>query len=123
MTQFTDLDNQESWTRWLIDQVSPGADWPGVEYQWWYNPVNPRSLRLTSTGYKWIVKHVKLQFHTIDLQKKIVGRQYLQLERLLSAPYIIVRADRIALHSEVDAVMLQLHAGDLNTYLDNLDRN
>jgi hypothetical protein len=114
---------QQVWTRKLIDNVEPGAEWVGVEYTWWYNPTNRNGLRLTSIGYKWINKHTDLKFYIVNLQNKIVGRQYLQLERLLSAPYFISKSDQIGVHSETDAVMLQLHAGDLVTYLNNLENN
>lgn len=123
MTPFTNSNLQFDWTHKFIDYVEPGADWPGVEYQWWYNPVNRHSLRLTSLGYKWIIKYTDLKFHKIDLQNKIMGRQYLQLERLLTAPYFIAKPNQIGVQSETDAVMLQLHAGDLVTYLDNLEAN
>ena len=123
MKPFTDHSRQSEWTRQFIDSVEPGADWPGVEYQWWYNPVSRHSLRLTTVGYRWVKKYTELKFYAVEIQKKIVGRQYLQLERLLTSPYYITKLTQIEVHSETDAVMLQLHAGDLATYLDNLENN
>ena len=95
----------------------------GVERVWWQNPLNQFSLRLTHTGYKWLQKNSKWKFHEIELVEKIMPRQMLQLERLLTSPYFIRKLDLLYVHSEQDAVMLQLHGGDLNTYLDNLQQN
>ena len=123
MTQSTDHKDQQAWTQFLIDQVSPGAEWPGVEHQWWYNSINNDSHRLSGRGLKWIKKHTKLKLHEIDLQEKIMPKQLLQLERLLHEPYYIHNLKKIYVFSEQDAVMLQLHGGDLVTYLNNLQQN
>ena len=47
----------------------------------------------------------------------------LQLERLLDKPYFIMTYKKILVLDETTAIMLQLHAGDLGTYLDNLQAN
>ena len=47
----------------------------------------------------------------------------LQLERLLDQPYYIPTYKRILVLDETTAVMLQLHAGNLAQYLDNLQEN
>jgi hypothetical protein len=44
----------------------------------------------------------------------------LQLERLLQEPYFVKDLTHLIVSSETDAVMLQLHAGNLSQYLDNL---
>ena len=95
----------------------------GVEYQWWFNPTNLESLRLTRTGNAWIKKYTPLTFHKIDLQKNIFPRQLLQLERLLVSPYYIKNLKWLEVLDETTAIMLQLHAGDLVQYLDNLEAN
>lgn len=115
--------SQSEWTQFLIDQVALGATWPGVEHQWWYNSINHNSHRLTRVGFNWIKKHTKLQLHEIELQEKILPRQMLQLERLLHEPYYIKDLKKIFVFSDTDAVMLQLHGGDLVTYLNNLQQN
>jgi CRISPR/Cas system-associated endonuclease/helicase Cas3 len=107
----------------MVDQVAPGLTWHGVEHQWWYNSINEDSHRLTSLGFKWIKKNTKLKLHEIDLQEKILPKQMLQLERLLHEPYYIHTLKKIYVFSEQDAVMLQLHGGDLVTYLNNLQQN
>jgi hypothetical protein len=91
--------------------------------RWWFNGINQSSLRLTKQGYTWFTKNGKFTFHTIDLVARINGRQLLQLERLFSQPYYIAKINQILVIDESTAVMLQLHAGDLHTYLQNLDDN
>lgn len=95
----------------------------GVEHQWWQNPLNHSSLRLTSVGYKWFTNTAKWRAHQVELAEKIMPKQMLQLERLLTSPYYIKQLKVLYVFSETDAVMLQLHGGDLNTYLDNLEQN
>lgn len=93
----------------------------GVENQWWQNPLNQFSLRLTSLGFKWFTNHAKLKSYPIELTDKILPKQMLQLERLLTSPYFIKQLKTIYVFSDQDAVMLQLHGGDLVTYLNNLE--
>lgn len=91
----------------------------GVEHTWWYNTLNHNSLRLTRTGLEWAERHAKVQFIEVEISHRIFGKQLLQLERLLQEPYFI--GDKyLHLASSQDAVMLQLHAGNLGQYLDNL---
>lgn len=87
---------------------------------WFRNPTNHRSLRLSGYGWKVWQKHGDFVFHTVKLDSVVTGRQMLQLERLFTAPYYIKGDSSICLISEQDAVMLQLHAGNLGQYLDNL---
>jgi len=123
VTLSTNRKTQSQWTQDLIDMVSPGADWPGVGHQWWYNSINSNSLRLTKVGYAWIERHTDLKLHEVKLQEKILPKQLLQLERLLGQPYFIKTLSNLMVMSEQDAVMLQLHGGDLPTYLNNLEAN
>ena len=95
----------------------------GVEYQWWFNPINHNSMRLTSTGYLWTTRHSQWPYHEVKLSHKIGTKHLLQLERLLQEPYYIRNLTHLIVASETDAVMLQLHAGDLAQYLDNLQNN
>jgi len=91
--------------------------------RWWFNPINPASLRLTREALAWINKHTKIQAHRVKLQRGLGGRQFLQLERLLTSPYVIDTYNAIIIFDETTLIMLQLHAGDLNTYLQNLEDN
>jgi hypothetical protein len=58
----------------------------------------------------------------VDLgDHRIYPRQLLQLERLFQAPYYIQTVTRLVVYGESDYVMLQLHAGDLPLYLNNME--
>lgn len=105
--------------------VATGADpehFIGLAQTWWRNPLNPDSLRLTQAGFKWFTKVAELTAHEITIPKDqpIVGRHMLQLENLFEEPYFIRGANTIFVFGERDAVMLQLHAGNLTAYLDSL---
>jgi hypothetical protein len=87
----------------------------------WYNKINAQSLRLTHDGLLFFTRTIK--FHNITLADPVRPKQMLQLERLLTSPYYLRQMSQnpaIFVSSEQDAIMLQLHGGDLNTYLDNL---
>ena len=86
---------------------------------WWRNPTNHNSLRLTHIGLKFFTHQLKLASHEIKLSEPTKSRHLIQLERLFKAPYYI-KADALVVLSEEDAIMLQLHAGNLGQYLDNL---
>ena len=66
------------------------------------------------------MKHSRWCYHEITLSHKIGTKHLLQLERLLQEPYYIRNLTHLVVSSETDAVMLQLHAGNLSQYLDNL---
>ena len=95
---------------------------PKIAWIWWQNPTNQHSLRLTKSGYEWTKKHSKIHYNEVRLSHHLVAKHFLQLERLLKSPYYI-KGKSICLVSESDAIMLQLHAGNLAQYLDNLERN
>ena len=106
--------------RFIVAAGYPVERFVGVEFQWWFNPTNHNSMRLTKTGYNWTVKHSLWRYHEIKLSHKIGTKHLLQLERLLQEPYYIRDLTHLIVASDTDAVMLQLHAGNLAQYLDNL---
>ena len=126
MTLSTNPNQQAEWRNKIL--VAAGYD-PRRDFTndhlniWWYNPINKTSLRLTKSGAAWCIKQAKWQFHGVDLAKGITGRHLLQLERLLDKPYYIPTWKRILVLDEATAIMLQLHAGDLGSYLNNLQEN
>lgn len=90
---------------------------------WWRNPTNHNSLRLTNFGLKFFKDSLKQKTYNIKLEENsIKSKHLLQLERLFTAPYFVKNTELIVF-GEQDAIMLQLHAGDLNAYLDNLQIN
>jgi hypothetical protein len=84
---------------------------------WWYNPTNHNSLRLTQKAYLEVRKHVK--FHKFELIHDIKPKTFVQLERWFKEPYYVQNRKTIHIVSERDAMMLALHANNLQQYLDN----
>ena len=77
-------------------------------------------MRLSKVGAIWLSKKTDFALHIVKLDKQIVPRNLLQLERLLTEPYYIKDVNELWVHSEQDAIMLALHAGNLVAYLDSL---
>jgi hypothetical protein len=114
------LNPQQAWAHKAIAAAGLEPDMVGdVSKLWWRNFLNKSSLRLTWPGFVWFTKKSKFAAHDIVLDKGITGKQMLQLERLFSDPYYL-RDGHILVFGEQDAIMLQLHAGNLGQYLDNL---
>ena len=80
-------------------------------------------MRLSKIGATWLSKKTTFTFHVIKLDKQITPKMLIQLERLLTEPYYINNLLELWVHSETDAIMLNLHAGNLSAYLDNLQEN
>lgn len=77
---------------------------------------------MTMDGHAFVSKYTpQLNWHFVELKDKMMPKQLLQMERLITAPYVIRRLASIYVLDETTAIMLQLHAGDLNTYLQNLE--
>ena len=110
------MSKQLEWEKIFKEKVILPDTWV-----WWYNPINKDSLRLTTPAFRTISKHLK--FYNI---KPVSGLLYpktlLQMERYFKEPYFITNQS-VYLHSEQDAIMLALHANDLQQYLDNLMNN
>ena len=126
MTLFSNSDPQSEWRTRAIEAAGhdPRRDFTNEPFwRWWYNGINKNSLRLSKVGYAWLEKNAKFVFYPTDLDSRITGLQLLRLERLFTAPYYIPKANRILVMDEATAVMLQLHGGDLQQYLANLNDN
>jgi hypothetical protein len=93
-----------------------------AEHLWWQNPTNPYSLRLTSVGYEWFKIRASIKCYEIILPEgqRILPKQLLQLERTFTEPYYVKNYKTLAVFGEKDAIMLELHAGDLVSYLNNI---
>lgn len=117
--------SQQKYAAAILTAVGVPNDTPlgHMSRQWWQNPLNPTSFRLTKTGYYWFVSIGKMAGHKIELAEKIMPKHLLQLEKLFVEPYYIENLKTIIVYGDQDAVMLQLHSGDLATYLDNLESN
>ena len=126
MTPSINPNTQAEWrNRALVAAgYDPRRDYTNESFrQWWYNGINPASLRLSKPGVTWFLQQSKFKFVGVELSIGIRGKHLLQLERLLDEPYYIRTYKNIMVMSEVTAVMLALHAGDLGQYLDNLQAN
>lgn len=88
--------------------------------QIWQNPLNPDSLRLTSQAYSVLTKYESNQTYPFKLEVAMSNKMLLQLDKLMTAPYYIGSRKQIQLFGEADAIMLQLHGGNLAQYLENL---
>jgi hypothetical protein len=120
-------DLQQEWVTRVAGAVKSYDNLPpkffesvNLRYLWFRNPSNRSSMRLTKPGFVAFSKFAQIKFYDIELDQGITMRQLLQLERLFGAPYYIKSHDFIQVSGEQDAVMLQLHAGALGQYLDNL---
>ena len=85
---------------------------------WWYNPTNHNSLRLTYEAYS-AIKH-SVKFYKFQLVQDILPKTFVQLERWFKEPYYVQNRKTIHIVSERDAMMLALHANNLQQYLDDL---
>jgi hypothetical protein len=126
VTSSTDPNTQAEWRNRAITAAGydPRRDYTNESFRgWWFNGINPASLRLSKSGVTWFLQQSKFKFVGVELSIGIRGKHLLQLERLLTEPYYIRTYKNIMVMSEVTAVMLELHAGDLGQYLDNLEAN
>jgi len=120
VTQSTKF-NQEQWHNKICEASGMTVPYGNVS-RWWFNPINHNSLRMTMDGYTFVSKYTpQLKWHYVELKDRIMPKQLLQMERLVDSPYVIRRLANIYVLDETTAIMLQLHAGDLNTYLQNLE--
>ena len=97
-----------------LHETSPFSISPS---SWWYNPTNHSSLRLTQNAYMQVRKQIK--FHKFELSHDIRPKCLVQLERWFKEPYYVQNRKTIHIVSERDAMMLALHANNLQQYLDN----
>jgi hypothetical protein len=97
-----------------LHETSPFSISPS---SWWHNPTNHNSLRLTQNAYMQVRKQIK--FHKFNLSHAIRPKCLVQLERYFKEPYYVQNLKTIHIVSERDAIMLALHANDLQKYLDN----
>ena len=104
--------------QWLATFSEQAGHTPSIDI--WRNPLNHDSLRLTDPGYRWALEKCKQTAYKIKVDKSMSNRVLLQLDRLMTAPYHVHGRTQIDLLGEQDAVMLQLHAGNLEQFLNNL---
>jgi len=110
-------------------QLNPFTNDPklGLRYQrydnpasWWFNPLNPDSLRLTRPAFNMLSKNKDIKSWQFKLPTPLVTRAYIQLEKHFTSPYFIPTHTSIYVFGEQDSIMLALHGSNLQQYLDNL---
>lgn len=91
-------------------------------WAWWHNPTSKTSMRLTLRGFTALtelgMKHSNMKVDS-SLGKNL--KIYMLLDRHMTAPFYIVRRDRIAFFGDTDRIMLELMGGDLDQYLKNFE--
>ena len=125
MTQSINPNRRAEWRSKAIAAAGydPQRDFTGESFaRWWFNGINPLSLRLSKAGAEWFEGTARFQFYCIILKAPITGKQMLQLEKLFDAPYYLT-TKRVYMLDEANYIMLQLNAGNLAQYLDNLEDN
>ena len=125
MTQSINPNRRAEWRAKAIAAAGydPQRDFTGESFaRWWFNGINPISLRLSRVGAEWFDISAKFHFYHINLTSPITGKQMLQLEKLFDAPYYLT-TKRVYMLDEANYIMLQLNAGNLAQYLDNLEAN
>ena len=123
MTPSTNNKQQQFQEQFILAAGYPIDRFVGVEFVWWKNPTNHDSLRLTASGYNWTRKYSKMVYIEVQLSHTVLPKHLLQLERLFNHPYYVRGGKSICVNGETDAIMLQLNAGNLAKYLDNLQSN
>jgi hypothetical protein len=89
----------------------------------WHNP-DDTCIRLSMTGFQFVIKELKLQTWTFDLPRPLTNKNLIQLERLFPGPYYYwSRTSKFIVIDDQDANWLQLLGGDLPSYLDSLENN
>jgi hypothetical protein len=91
--------------------------------EWWVNPTDPNSLRLSLHGLQFVKANLKIHSYEFALSEELSNHNLLQLERLFGGMYYLLKRQKIIVFEESEAVMLGLYASDLKTYLDNLERS
>lgn len=89
--------------------------------QWWYNPIDDHSLRLSITGLKLVKAELKLTSYEFDLPADLTNRHLLQLEHLFKGMYFLLKRKKIVVFDDDEALMLTLHGSNLAGYLDHLE--
>ena len=91
-------------------------------YWWWDNPTNANSLRLSIQAFYMLKRDNHEKFYKFDLPHEILPKTFIQLERHFEEPYFIGNSNTIYIMGEQEAMMLALHANNLQQYLDNHSR-
>lgn len=117
--------DQFGWTQRFIEssgQPAAGHSFDHLRKSWWFNPLNTSSMRLTKEGAGYATAHAKIHYYKHDLERIILPKTLLQLEKILDYPYYIPKIKTIIVFDERTSMTLTLYNNDLQTYLDNVQK-
>lgn len=124
MSKSSSID-QFGWTQRFIEssgRPSAGHSFDRLHKSWWFNPLNHSSMRLSKEGASYATTHAKIRYYSHDLEKIILPKTLLQLEKILDYPYYIPKLKTIVIFDEMTSMTLTLYNNDLQTYLDNVQK-
>ena len=90
---------------------------------WWWNHTNLNHLRLSTKGIKFIKKETKIPIHVVEVIHPLLSTHLITLSRINMGPYFLHHRGSevtLLLINAESATMLNLHAGNLGQYLENL---
>lgn len=91
---------------------------------WWVSPYSPIGFRLTLEGNSFLKDVLQLAHYEFKIKEDNVKslKQFLQMNKYLTAPYYLKGQNTIIFYGETDATMIGLYGGDLAQYLENFTR-
>lgn len=113
---------QRQLTKIFVDQAGiPTGQTTDMQRRWWKNPTDANSLRLSLAGLQLVKAVLKLQSYEFALAEELTNHNLLQLERLFTGMYYLLKRQKIIVFDEESALMLTLHGNNLKGYLDSLE--
>lgn len=113
---------QRQLTKIFVDQAGiPIGQTTDMQRRWWKNPTDPNSLRLSLAGLQLVKAVLKLQSYEFVLDEELTNHNLLQLERVFTSMYYLLKRQKIIVFDEQSALMLTLHGNNLKGYLDSLE--
>jgi len=92
-----------------------------MRQQWWVNPTDHNSLRLSYIGLKLVKSVLKMQSFEFELPANLTNQNLLQLERHFGGMYFLLKRQKLIVFEEQEAMMMTLHGNDLKNYLEHLE--
>ena len=118
------VNDQIAWTAKFEQFINhEGPLNPNNRFDWWINPINLHSMRLTNEGFKFASVRAKISYYSHSLDAKIMPKTLLQLEKYMQYPYYIKTLSEINIFEESTSMMLSLYDNKLQTYLDNIQKS
>jgi len=93
-----------------------------LRQSWWFNPTNTHSMRLSDDGFRFATTRAEIKHYSHDLDRIILPKTLVQLERSLLYPYYVAHYKTIKVLDEAMSVTLILYDNNLQTYLDNVQK-